>query len=99
VIAPRIGKPTLVPGPPKRFAQAIGATLSVAALASFYVGAPLWSWLLVGAITVAAVLESVFGLCLGCVIFARLMAVGWIPASACEACNNLPVRDAVQSSA
>ena len=30
VIAPRIGPAKLVPGPPKRFAQAIGATLSVA---------------------------------------------------------------------
>ncbi len=31
VVAPRLGAARLVPGPPKRFAQAIGATLSVAA--------------------------------------------------------------------
>ena len=32
VIAPRFGPAKLVPGPPKRFAQAMGATFSVAAL-------------------------------------------------------------------
>src|ERR1700709_724794 len=31
LIAPRLGPARLVPGPPKRFAQAIGATLSTAA--------------------------------------------------------------------
>ena len=89
VIAPRIGPPKLVPGPPKRFAQAIGATLSVAAVIAFSVGAPTLSWVLVGMITVAALLESALGLCLGCAIFGRLQAIGLIPASVCEACNNI----------
>src|SRR4051794_34225073 len=31
LVAPRLGSPKLVPGPPKRFAQAIGASLSSAA--------------------------------------------------------------------
>ena len=35
VIAPRLGPAKLVPGPPKRFAQTIGATLSVGALVAF----------------------------------------------------------------
>ena len=70
VIAPRLGPPKLVPGPPKRFAQTIGATLSVGALVAFYLGAPTVSWVLVGLITIAATLESVFGFCLGCAIFA-----------------------------
>src|SRR5579863_4284517 len=30
VIAPRLGPPRLVPGPPKRFAQALGATMTIA---------------------------------------------------------------------
>jgi hypothetical protein len=92
VIAPRFGPARLVPGPPKRFAQAIGATLSIAALVAFYLGAPTVSWLLVGLITVAALLESVFGVCLGCIIFGRLQAVGVIPASVCEACNDVRLR-------
>jgi len=92
VIAPRIGPAKLVPGPPKRFAQAIGATLSIAALAAFYLGAPTLSWVLVFLITIAALLESVLGVCLGCIIFGRLQAIGVIPASVCEACNDIRLR-------
>ena len=92
VVAPRLGAAELVPGPPKRFAQSIGATLSVGALVAYYVGAPTVSWVLVGLITVAATLESVVGFCLGCAIFARLQAIGMIPASVCEACNDVRLR-------
>ena len=92
VIAPRLGPAVLVPGPPKRFAQAIGATLSVAALGCHLAGAPTAAWMLVAMITVAATLESVFALCLGCVAFGRLQAIGLIPASVCEACNDLRPR-------
>jgi|SRR3954469_19840797 hypothetical protein len=92
VIAPRIGPAKLVPGPPKRFAQAIGATLSVAALVAFYLDAAWLSWVLVGMITVAALLESALGYCLGCAIFGRLQAIGVIPASVCEACNDIRLR-------
>lgn len=97
VIAPRIGPAKLVPGPPKRFAQAIGATLSVAALIAFYLGAPTLSWVLVSLITVAALLESALGVCLGCIIFGRLQAVGIIPASVCEACNDIRLRSKAAS--
>jgi hypothetical protein len=92
VIAPRLGPARLVPGPPKRFAQAIGATLSVGALLAFYLGVPTLSWVLVGLILIAATLESVFGLCLGCMIFGRLQAIGLIPVSVCEACNDIRLR-------
>ncbi len=80
----------LVPGPPKRFAQLIGATLSVGAVVlAFGFGETTAAYVLVGMITVAATLESVFALCLGCKIFALLMRVGIIPASVCERCNDL----------
>ena len=92
VVAPRLGPAKLVPGPPKRFAQTIGATLSVGALVGYYLGAPPVSWVLVRMITVAATLESVVGFCLGCAIFARLQAAGLIPASVCEACNDIRLR-------
>jgi len=77
----------LVPGPPKRFAQGIGAVLSVGALVSYYAGAPTLAWILVALIVVAATLESAFGICLGCAIFGRLQRMGVIPDSVCEACN------------
>lgn len=92
VLAPRFGAPRLVPGPPKRFAQAIGATLSVAAFISYLAGAHGAAWVLVGMITVAAFLEAAFAICLGCLIFGRLQALGVIPASVCEACNDVRLR-------
>lgn len=87
VIAPRLGPPRPVPGPPKRFAQAIGATLSTGALVAYLLGAPTAAWVLVGAIVAAASLEAMFGICLGCLIFGRLQRVGVIPTSVCEACD------------
>ncbi|MDO9353046.1 MAG: DUF4395 domain-containing protein [Solirubrobacteraceae bacterium] len=90
VIAPRLGEPVLVPGPPKRFAQAIGATVtSVAAVASLALG-----WHAVGTVAlvimvVFATLESALGLCVGCKIFSVLMRLGVIPPETCEACNDI----------
>lgn len=95
VIRPRLpvgARPTA--GPPKRFAQAIGATLSTAALVAALAGAPTLAVVLVAMITVAATLESAFGLCLGCVAFARLMAWGLVPDDVCEACADLRLRPA-----
>jgi Domain of unknown function (DUF4395) len=93
VIAPRLGAAKLVPGPPKRFAQAIGATLSVAAaVLGVGFGLDVVALVLVAMILVAATLESVFAVCLGCIIFGRLMRIGWIPADVCAECNDLSVR-------
>ena len=91
VVTPALAvEPRMVPGPPKRFAQAIGATLSVsAAIAYFVFGATTLALVLVAFITVAASLESFVGYCLGCRIFALLMRVGIIPPEVCEACNDL----------
>jgi len=80
----------LVPGPPKRFAQGIGATLSVgAAISWFAFGNATVALVLVAMITVAATLESVFAICGGCIIFAQLMKLGVIPESVCEDCANI----------
>ena len=91
VVTPRLGLPEkLVAGPPKRFAQGIGATLSVTAtvlaLGFGEVGA---AYVLLGLVVVAATLESVFGFCLGCTIFAALMRVGVIPVEVCERCDDI----------
>jgi hypothetical protein len=90
-VTPRLpaeGKP--VPGPPKRFAQGIGATLSVgAAVLHFALGLTTAADVLVGLILAAAVLESVFAYCVGCKLFALLMRAGVIPDEVCEECNNI----------
>ena len=78
-MAPRLGRPKLVPGPPKRFAQGLGLTFSLAAAVCVAVGATTAGWVLVGLLIVAAVLESVFAFCLGCAIFGLLQRAGMIP--------------------
>jgi Domain of unknown function (DUF4395) len=91
VIVPRLPLPAkYVAGPPKRFAQGIGATLSLAALIAYFgFGSSGVAYVLLGAIVVAAALESVFALCLGCAIFGLLMRWGVIPDEVCERCKNL----------
>jgi hypothetical protein len=91
VLTPRIPFPAKdTPGPPKRFAQGIGATLSVGALIlQLGFGATGAAYVLVGMIAIAATLESVFGYCLGCKVFALLMRVGVIPESVCEECGDI----------
>jgi hypothetical protein len=93
VIVPRLSvAPKMVPGPPKRFAQGIGATVTTAALVAWLVGADGLALVLVGLIVAAAVLESVFAVCLGCRIFAGLMRIGIIPASVCVECADISAR-------
>src|SRR5262245_58760938 len=80
VVAPRIGRAKPVPGAPKRFAQGIGAVLSVsAAVLALGFGADIAPFVLVAMVAVAATLESVFAFCLGCKLFAVLMRVGIVP--------------------
>jgi hypothetical protein len=88
VVTPRLGlAPRYVPGPPKRFAQGIGAVLSVgAAVLAVGFGKQGPADVLLAAIVVAATLESAAGFCLGCKIFAGLMRVGLIPERVCVAC-------------
>lgn len=89
VIAPRLGAPKLVPGPPKRFAQGVGVVFTGGATVFVATGHPLGAQVLLGGIIIAAGLESIFGYCLGCKVFGVLMRHGLIPADTCEACNNV----------
>jgi hypothetical protein len=93
VVVPRLRvEAKLVPGPPKRFAQGIGATLSVSALIAHLAGAPTLAAVLVGAIVVAASLEAFLAFCLGCQIFAVLMRLGVIPDQICAECADISRR-------
>lgn len=85
-------EPRPTPGPPKRFAQAMGVAMSTAALLVWVVAG--WSvarWILVP-LDAAAFLESALGLCLGCRAFALLMRVGVIPERICPECADLSRR-------
>jgi len=89
-IAPRLGAPKYVPGPPKRFAQGIGAVFTTAAaVLGLAAGAHTAAYVLVAAMVVAAGLESIFAVCLGCHAFAALMRVGVVPRHVCEECADI----------
>lgn len=92
VVAPRLGEPKLVPGPPKRFAQAIGVVVTGAAAVAVALGQTGLAEVLLALIIVAAGLEAFLAFCLGCTIFGWLMRAGLIPEETCEACNNLALR-------
>ena len=92
VLTPRIKTDhRMVAGPPKRFAQFVGlvftSTAAVLWLLDFGVASRV-----VAAALVAAVLESVFAICLGCIMFSWMMRLGVIPQRVCEECNNLQLR-------
>ncbi|GAA3693281.1 DUF4395 domain-containing protein [Terrabacter ginsenosidimutans] len=86
-------------GPPKRFAATIGAALTVAATAlwvlSLVTGS---SGAVVGVVLIGVVmvvfpaLESVFGICVGCILFSGLMRLGVIPEEVCLECADITKR-------
>ena len=73
VATPRLPGPhRMVPGPPKRFAQGIGVGFSGGAAIAWSVGASPLAYALIVGLVVAATLESVFAICLGCVVYNRI---------------------------
>jgi hypothetical protein len=85
VVSPRVpGAHRRVPGPPKRFAQGIGATFSTTAAVAWLFGATGVSVVLSGALLAAAALEAVFAVCLGCIVHQRIWG--------CEDCGDLSER-------
>ena len=93
VVAPRIGPPKLVAGPPKRFAQAMGVGFSTLALVLWFgFSESTAAWVVLGMLGAAAALESFLGLCLGCRIFTFLMRVVLVPEEVCLACADVSLR-------
>jgi Domain of unknown function (DUF4395) len=84
--------PRPVPGPPKRFAQGIGALLSTLALLLVLAADSTGARVVVALIIGAAALESLAGFCVGCAIFGFLMRRGIVPESVCETCNDITLR-------
>jgi hypothetical protein len=90
LVAPRLGAAKPVSGPPKRFAQAMGATITTAAAVlalGFALNGPADALLV--ALIVAAGLESIFAYCVGCKVFGLLMRTGVIPEAVCAECTDI----------
>ena len=93
VITPRITRAhKFVAGPPKRFAQGIGAAFTVTASVLWVLDLPVAATVVIAMLTVAASLEAFLGFCLGCVIFGQLMRWNLIPESVCAECNDISGR-------
>ena len=96
VVTPKLNfNHKFVPGPPKRFAQTIGLTFAATALILTLLDYSYAANLVIVALIIAATLESVFAICLGCIMFSFLMKIGVIPASVCESCNDISLRTLV----
>ncbi len=94
VIAPRLGPPRDVPGPPKRFAQGMGAAITTAAVVAYALGAGTVVGALLVLLVAAASLEAVLAFCLGCQIFGVLMRAGLVPQEICAECGDIWARRA-----
>jgi hypothetical protein len=99
VLTPALRRPPkLVAGPPKRFAQGMGAVITVtAAVLALGFGQVTAGYAVLGLVIVAATLESVFAFCIGCKIFAGLMRIGLVPESVCVECSNIWARQTAAS--
>ncbi|MFE4727590.1 DUF4395 domain-containing protein [Microbacterium sp. NPDC056736] len=87
LVAPRLGAPTELEDPrPPRFAQGVGLLVAVIGLALHLLGVPWGLTIAAAAAFVAAFLNAVFGLCLGCQLYLLLQRAGIVgrarPASA-----------------
>jgi hypothetical protein len=90
VVTPRLhlaARP--VPGPPKRFAQGMGAAFSLTALTLTALGDWTAAQVVLGLLVVAATLESAFAVCLGCMTFGLLMHIGVVPDTVCYRCTDI----------
>ena len=90
LVAPRLSRyAKYTPGPPKRFAQSMGAAFTLTAMSLWLAGQSEASQVVLGVLLVPATLEAGFGYCLGCQVFRIGMRLGLVPDSACEECADL----------
>lgn len=93
VVVPRLpGPPRPVSGAPKRLAQAMGLTMSVASLALAAGGRRRASRVVRLALVGAAGLEAFAGVCLACKMFPLLVRVGLASEPDCPECTNVWTR-------
>jgi hypothetical protein len=87
-----LGRPRYVPGPPKRFAQGIGALCTTAGAVALAAGSTTIPVAVLALMLVFATLESVVAFCAGCAIFGGLMRLGLIPERICLECSDIAAR-------
>jgi hypothetical protein len=92
VVAPRLGPPREVAGPPKRFAQGMGAAMTTLGVLALALGWGTVVGVLLALLVAAATLEAVFALCIGCQVFAGLMRAGILPETVCLECADISSR-------
>jgi hypothetical protein len=94
VIAPRfLGPKRPVAGPPKRFAQGMGACMASGALLfALILRDHTVADVFLALFIPAAGLESIAGYCLGCKAFQVLMRLGLIPEEVCAECADISGR-------
>jgi hypothetical protein len=81
------------PGPAKRFAQTIGAVVTVTAtVLAFTTGMGLAVDALLVLMIVFATLEGAFGICVGCKVFELLVHLRVLPEGVCAQCANVWAR-------
>ncbi|MBO0767601.1 MAG: DUF4395 domain-containing protein [Solirubrobacterales bacterium] len=101
VIAPRfLGEKKYVSGPPKRFAQGMGAFMSTCVVVfGFLLGWHPVGYVFLGMFVLAAGLEAGFGYCLGCKVFGIAMRLGLVPEEVCAECADISGRLGIKSAA
>lgn len=82
----------ILPGPPKRFAQGIGALFSLTASVLFLLDFTVASRVVTAILAVPALLEATLGFCVGCKMFSGLIRLGVIPESVCAECSDITAR-------
>src|SRR3954453_4337575 len=94
VVTPRLRVAhRFVAGPPKRFAQGLGAAGSIASVLCYYaLGWHLAAWVLAGLMVVLATLEAAFRICVGCSLYALLVRRGVIDGTDCPECADIRLR-------
>ena len=96
-LRPRVkAAPRYTAGPPKRFAAAIGAALTIAATVLWIAGTTVPVVAIGVVMVVFPALEALGGICVGCIVFGWLMRAGLIPDSVCVECADLTRRAAAR---
>lgn len=91
VVTPRLPVAArYAPGPAKRFAQTIGAVLTLGATALWFgFGQHTAALASIAVLAVFAALEAGFGVCVGCRVFFTAMRLGLVPPQICEECRRV----------
>ena len=93
-VRPRVDVPKrLSPGPPKRFAAAVGAALTTVAAVLWVLGVASPVVVVIGVVMIVfPALESILGFCVGCKVFGVGMKLGIVPEEICLDCADISQR-------